>query len=373
MSVVDTLNHLVLLGARGSHAALIPPELLDPTVDQEVRDRAAEWSRLGFEIRDSSGADITTRVVLNEAGGAERPIGEFAFRFELARPSRLSWSVAGTPEPRADREKFSEVEAVLDWHPGWLKVWYDSGHTLVDETVVALRYRDEAFDGYVWENLHDTNVKREKPDPLAAVGTQDSLFCWVKNYWRTRGAGPAPRARGWLACDDGSMEMADFIHLDLDTKPPTLALIHVKASKSKEADRPISVSDYEIVTGQAVKNLRYLDGLIVGEGLEAGLKKKIGKLVSEDGAPANRAGFIAVLGAVGSNYQRLVVIVQPRATRTAVEQARANRGSSEHARLTQLDTLLLGARANCQSLGARLEVVGEDTTAAPAIRHRRTP
>jgi hypothetical protein len=81
-------------------------------------------------------------------------------------------------------------------------------------------------------------------------------------------------ATGWLICDDGSMESADFIHFADTVTPPRLSLIHVKGSGSATADRGISVSDYEVVVGQAVKNLRYLDRTNIAEklGFEAGKK-----------------------------------------------------------------------------------------------------
>jgi hypothetical protein len=56
--------------------------------------------------------------------------------------------------------------------------------------------------------------------------------------------------RGWLASDDGSMEITI-------SSPP--ASTRTRASRSfmsgVRAERGISVSDYEVVTAQAVKNL----------------------------------------------------------------------------------------------------------------------
>lgn len=364
---VPTLDKADFKGISGAYdAALIPAELLDPTADRDAREEAEKWSRVGFTITLAKGPNFTARIFTNEVDGTERTLGTFTFNFLLANPERPAWTVTGTPSPPTTASEFDEAARILELRRSWLKVWYDSGHTLADEAFVVLRYRDQPFDGYLWEDLTGVNVKREKPTPLSldTIGTQGSLFCWVKKCWRTPGAAWSQAPRGWLACDDGSMEIADFIHLDTQADPPILALIHVKGSKSDDPDRPVSVSDYEIVTGQAVKNLRYLDSLTLAEGLEAGVGKKIGRLVWENGGRAHRSGFVSALRAAGSNYQRIVVVVQPRATKRAVEQARANRGSSAHARLLQLDTLLLAARANCQALGARLYVVGEGTSAS---------
>ena len=162
----------------------------------------------------------------------------------------------------------------INSHPAWLKVWYDTGHVVADGAVFLQRYRDFAFTGYEWRDFRGFNVQREKPSPLDAknIGGQDSLFCWVHKHWRMPGHTPiAPQ--GWLACDDGSMEIADFVNVDC--KANVIALIHAKASNSSEADREVSVSDYEIVVGQAVKNIRYCDSCNLTRGLKDGLSKKM--------------------------------------------------------------------------------------------------
>ena len=94
---------------------------------------------------------------------------------------------------------------------------------------------------------------------VAGIGDarDKSLFGLVVRHWpnlEERG-----EQTGWLVCDDGAMESADFIHLDEASEVPELTLIHVKGSGSKVEERGISVSDYEVVVGQAVKNLRHLD------------------------------------------------------------------------------------------------------------------
>src|SRR5262249_47459496 len=126
------------------------------------------------------------------------------------------------------------------------------------------------------------------------IGTEDSLFSWVKNKWRSPDAPPSAES-GWLACDDGSMEIADFIHLDDQSNPPVLSLIHVKGAKSCERVRDISVSAYEVVVGQAVKNVRFLDRILLEEGLKAGLEHKIGKLVWRNGDLMTREDMLKAL------------------------------------------------------------------------------
>src|SRR5204863_232813 len=77
---------------------------------------------------------------------------------------------------------------------------------------------------------------------------------WLPN------ASAAALATSWLACNDGSREIADFIHLARPVGAlARLTLIHVKPSSSDSAARQISLGDYELVVSQAVKNLRFLE------------------------------------------------------------------------------------------------------------------
>jgi hypothetical protein len=156
------------------------------------------------------------------------------------------------------------------------------------------------FQDFSWVDFSEYDVTKEKPSrlDLNVIGEEDSLFCWVKNSWPLDGFGDS--AGGWLACDDGSMEIADFIHLDDKSVPPKLSVIHIKASNSASPTRGVSVSDYEIVTSQAVKNFRYLDRTILTEGLESSVGKKVGKLVWYNRRPAKkgRTGMLKALQAI---------------------------------------------------------------------------
>jgi hypothetical protein len=217
------------------------------------------------------------------------------------------------------------------------------------------------------------------------IGSNDSLFCWIKRHWpNLDGTSPS---QGWLACDDGSMEIADFIHLDTNTDKgsPLLSLIHVKGSHSKEPDRAISVSDYEVVTAQAQKNLRFLDRLLLQKGLDQGIGKRNWKLVWHNGIEQpDRRGILAALRKVRTNYKRQVVIVQPRLSRSILEDVRAEKESKDNkkrskpagrvVRLMQLETMLVGAQNACRAMGAEFLVI-VDGTPLPArpVSTRRTP
>jgi hypothetical protein len=68
---------------------------------------------------------------------------------------------------------------------------------------------------------------------------------------------------------------ADFLHIETIGGKPTLSVIHVKAAGDESAGRGLSVSDYEIVTGQAVKNLRWVDRSALGDDLAKTLNSRI--------------------------------------------------------------------------------------------------
>lgn len=140
---------------------------------------------------------------------------------------------------------------------------------------------------------------------------------------------------------------------------PKLSLIHVKASDSDNPARGVSVSKYEVVTSQAVKNLRYLDRAISSEDLRAGLHKSVGKLVwhNRKAVKDGRLAMLEALNNIGTNYERQVVIVQPRLTKTRAQSARSQPNSANAARLRQLDSLLLFQANSCHGLQARLLVV----------------
>jgi hypothetical protein len=155
------------------------------------------------------------------------------------------------------------------------------------------------------------------------------------------------------------MEIADFIHLDDQSNPPVLSLIHVKDAKSRKASRDISVSAYEVVVGQAVKNIRFLDRINLEEGLEAGLKHKIGELVWHNGDLRTREDMLKALSKIGASLRQLVVVFQPQVTQKKLEEVRAHPHHKDIGRLRQLDTLLHGVQASCRGVSAEFVVLGE--------------
>jgi hypothetical protein len=78
--------------------------------------------------------------------------------------------------------------------------------------------------------------------------------------------------------------------------------------------------------------------------------------------PDGRNDLARILQALGQNYDRQVVIVQPHLRRALYEQARqdaliAGAANINLYRMRQLDALLLGIQRTCASLGARTRVI----------------
>jgi hypothetical protein len=69
-----------------------------------------------------------------------------------------------------------------------------------------------------------------------------------------------------------------------------------------------------------------------------------------------RTGAIAAIRGLGTNYRRRVIVFQPRVTQSAHAAAQGDIDSGSQSaranRLRQLNTLLLGAEADCRDLGA---------------------
>lgn len=289
----------------------------------------------------------------------------------------------------ADRPKggvLLETE-VLDWNheefrseevqnicrkADFLTAYYNSGHTFARGSFYQTRFRDAQFMDWKWVDLTGFEVKAEKPltgpnsrtIDIEGMGKADdtSLFGYTVKKWFKFLDQDAPV--GWLACDDGSMESADFIHFDPEKRE--LSLIHVKGSGSDSDNRGISVTDYEVVVGQAVKNIRYLDRSNIAEKLRQGAGKQIASAVWRDSErQLDREGIIAALEAVGSNFSKKVIVFQPRVLQSELSAVRQNitdgaNNDTAH-RLKQLDALLLAARAECNGLGAKFYVVGDSS------------
>jgi hypothetical protein len=353
--------------SRAFDAWIKAPETAEgPDTDRASLETVERWSNdATFGVTGTSGPNLKASVFVSG-----RRAGRLDFRIDASKPSSVTVQVTSNPLGGREDEIGEIVELCSDRR--WLQVRYESGHTLSDGAIYMPRYRDVRFAGWRWLSFDGFNITKEKPVradkktfDAEKIGEQNSLFCWVFLHWPLAQRGR--RRRAWLACDDGSMEMADFIYFDDAPGHAVLALIHVKGSHSPNVNRGISVSDYEVVVSQAQKNLRHLDGDAVQMGLAGAIDKKmIAKKVWHNGRLTDRDSFVAAMKSAGDNYERQVVILQPRVAKSTFDKARkeltAREKTSNSLRLQQLETLLVAAEASCKNLGASLTVLAEDDT-----------
>ncbi|HKP76559.1 MAG TPA: hypothetical protein VJT67_13610 [Longimicrobiaceae bacterium] len=338
-------------GAEVSHAfdmGLYPPELMETGAgDPAVEDRVRIASEYAFLVDPGEGANLTATVLRH----GERK-GRISLHF-LIEDEQVTCNAAAVADRGADRGDLEKIEQYCE-DRATLVVRYDSDHVISGGTLFRYRFRDHPFPGYAWADLGGWTITREKPGTLADIGNDSSLFDWVWGRWS--GLLEEGFGGGWLACDDGAGEKADFIHFDEARQE--LTLIHVKASDSDSPGRSVAVAKYEVVTSQAIKNLRYLDRDNLRDGLLARLGGGERVLTWRDGTPCGRDDFLRALARMQARCTRKVVIVQPHLQREVWARAEANPESQEGRRLRQLNTLLVGADGSCRAVGASLTVIG---------------
>lgn len=338
---------------------ITPPELLtigptnDPSMLQmlEAAEQLAYNTR--FEVTGAPGTvNLSARVYQNGTH-----LGDLDLDL-AASDGRVEARVTNAAPASGRQQAFTQVKRCCE-DPDMLAVFYESGHSIVDGQVCSIRHRDVEFDGFAWADFAGYDVDREKPTNMSQIGSDGSLFCWMASAW-PHAAGVLGHA-GWLLCDDRPGETCDFIHLDESdtTRPPLLSLIHVKGAHSASTGRRISVVAYETVVGQAIKNLRHLDTKLLAQGVAGAVTTSATPPVWHDRQARPYADFQQHIANVGTNVRRRVVIVQPHVTQTALITARAATSGSDLARRQQLETLLVGARANVQGMGAELVVIGD--------------
>lgn len=156
---------------------------------------------------------------------------------------------------------------------------------------------------------------------------------------------------GWLTCDDGAGEVADFVHLDR-----VLRLIHVKAAESSSLSRLVSTGAYEIVASQATKNLGSLNPALLADRLDT---TSAGKAAWLNGIrQPDRRGLIGQLRAAPANLPTEVIIVQPHMRRTHYQMLTSSAVPSEDkTRLNRLEFLLNGSRTVVAGVGSELIVI----------------
>jgi hypothetical protein len=327
--------------------SLAPPEYLyeeDPNLIAQLEQllQQATWT-----VKAAAGPDCVIALKLTDK------VHEFNVEIR-ATAGEIHHTVTPVENnPSQEIEKLAELFGRADL----LKIFYDSLHTYSDGQIFEVKTRPFPFkvqDG----DFSKYDITLEKPRPagknegvdLARIGeaNEPSLFTWVWNRYK----------QGWLWCDDGSGEIADFIHLD--PKRAVLSLIHVKAAHSGSTARGLSVSAYEVVCSQALKNLRYTEQRELEQPLKAKMMSEA-KLVrgwhnGKSLALGSTELWTAIKNVRYSELTRRVVVVQPHVRKSRLPaNLSADTSAARQARL--LYTLLHGIKADIDRYGVEFEVV----------------
>lgn len=236
-----------------------------------------------------------------------------------------------------------------------LIIRYRSGHAWMHGDVISSRIQPTPFSGWSWESFEGYRIRVEKPvgdvHTTTAETGDDSLFGWVVKQFTD----------GWLTCDDGPGEIADFVHVD---PAGVLSLIHVKAAHSDGSRRTVAVVPYQVVVGQAVKNLHFVTAPeLLGKRLADGAAGKASW--SHGRRVTDRADLLEALELRDATAAARVVVVQPHVSlpsyRRLAEQRDNDHPSDDVLRLHLVESLLTGAALAVVGRGAQFMVIGSRT------------
>lgn len=339
------------VGSAYAITVLLRDLLTEDDIDAEERERSRRWAyEASYEVKPLEGLSLEVTPTISGV-----TLGRANLTVTI---SEQEVTIVGKWEGplHEDANLLAEcLEILCDVEK--IKIYYESGHAVAQGRLFVGGFSDQPF-AWDFQSFDKYDLDREKPgvpkgSTLAAQIAQPgdkSLFAYVCQKMFLDAAG---NPEGWLASDDGSMELADFIHIDPVKKVVTL--VHVKASKSKDPNRQAAPADFEIVVSQAVKNLRHLDRRKLGDELERGRAKKIGAAVWHNGKKQpDRDGFIQVAKALNEPVSKVLVVLQPRLTKKEVEHARGPKAAKNRAlAIKQIDTLMLAAQISAAACGSR--------------------
>lgn len=334
----------------GAYEVLVdPPDHLTPEVagDDDLRDAAVVLKDALLEVHGTESQAFTLDVgVGGSVSGClgVRPV-------PVGGGYRLDIGFRGEPtDPRP-------VRAILDalGNGELLTVHYRSGHAFTGGRFWEARTSVARFLKWTFADFAGYRVDQEKPEVRAPQAIHDaiggpndrSLFAWVvANY-----------TDGWLICDDGSGEVADFLHISPNG---TLSVIHVKGARNASSNRRVSAAAYEVVVGQAVKNLPFADANRLRERLAVPALAE--PACWTDGVRVTgRADFLDSLAIRDATDGYRIVVVQPHMRESHYrdlwrEGAEAPQ-SADRMRLALLETLLNSARSSVVGIGSDLDVI----------------
>jgi hypothetical protein len=321
-----------------------------PYADQATLDRAELLRGAIFDV-EGEGRSPVARVTVGSHGSSAgrlqlQPLPLKGGGFEL--DVRYSGKQSDSEYAGVVKDALKDGDLVA--------LYYESGHMIRDGRIVRQNLSAPPFTAIDFADFDRFDVMQEKPKVFGDQAIHDklgldgdtSLLSWVVSQYQ----------EGWLVCDDGAGEVADFIHLDEDG---TLTAVHVKGARSKSTNRGIAVTAFEEVVSQAEKNVKRL----AVETLSATLRKqRISRPACwRDGIRTDsRNEFVARLETRISTDLTRVVLVQPHllkapydAARAAIDAGNPSRNSNS---LMLLDNLLHSTRRTITSFWDDLRVIG---------------
>lgn len=335
----------------GAYEVLVdPPDHLSPVEgDDDLRAAAVVLEDALLEVR---GGDTSQAFEMDVGSGGSVSGCLGARPLPVAGGYRLDFGFRGEPT------NLGPVRGILDalGHGELLTVHYRSGHAFTSGQFWEARTSVARFLKWTFADFAGYEVDREKPesskgpqvihDAIGEPGDR-SLFAWVV----------ARYTDGWLICDDGPGEVADFLHI---TPGGTLSVIHVKGARSGNPNRRVSAAAYEVVVGQAVKNLPFADAERLRVKL-AGTPLVRPACWTNGVRVSGREDFLDSFDMRNATDEYRVVVVQPhlRESHYRVLRGAANAGTpgADLMRLYLLETLLNSARSTAIGIGSDLDVI----------------
>jgi len=346
-------------GASGRHKAQELVNAFDVQLDQPgAASGKAGWS-FTARVTDAASATSATIDVVPELAG---------------QGDRVVYVIDPLPPAPFDDWATAVMES-----PSLLRAYYNSGHTIASGSVSQVRIQDAPFGKFIFLDFTNYLVTQEKPMVAKGIAApiQDmtrqadvSLFKWIfkEGLGLLNLSQPSQPSQGqcWLYCDDGSSEVADFVHLDIGSTPTRLTLFHAKGAGSAEPTRRSVPGPYELVASQAIKNLRAFDAKHLLDRIEKRLAANGTERIWDQPWSVglqpmpDAAAFKAALEQLGTDYDCEVIIVQPHVRRQDFLPAWPQQlTQSATVGAKQLRTLLFSVESTARAVNARFRVVAE--------------
>ncbi|MEB1631915.1 hypothetical protein [Xanthomonas campestris] len=300
----------------------VPNNSLAPSI---VKMMSAVSSEFFLEIFPHPGGEIAGwqwRVTHIDPGNHPFFIGTVDVFPAINAAGKVSFVVTSQPEKKRKLQLDEFLRALA--RPELWVVRYESGHVITSGQCFQQSYKDVDFNDFIWSDFKGYDIEKEKPihlngaANLSAIGADDSLFSWVLNAILRKKKKNVYlgliETEDWLICDDGAGEIADFIHFGKERGRTAITFIHVKAANSKSRARKVSCSAYEVVLGQAIKNIRSVDIETLKKDILKRLSKE--KKIWHPQLPCGKDDFYNFLNGIKGQVLTKVVVLQPHTRRT---------------------------------------------------------